>query len=268
MKKTSSPYIIYKATSPNGKQYIGITGEPLQTRIHKHFYQSTRTNSKFANALKLYKKDIKWEILKSDLSQSLAIKYEIYYIKFFNTYKKGYNSTKGGEGAFGYKWDKDLHRVYHNIRVNKFYKNKEFKNNQSRILKDYYRNNPKHTQKNINNLKKWRKETFNQDYEKKRLISIRTSEARLKNSISNGSEEFNVYDFIKKQYIGTWINKADCQRELSLSKGKISDCIYGKRNFHKTYIFKLTIDKSVIDKQFNEEWLVNIKRKPHVITNK
>lgn len=261
MKKTNLEYIVYKATSPSGRIYIGITGESLNTRIHKHFYQAKRTKTKFAKCILKYGKNITWQIIKTNLSQKLAIKYEIYYIKKYNTYKDGYNSTLGGEGAFGYKWDKDIHKIHHNKRVDKFYKdNVEFKKKQSCILKNFYKENPDRREKNIKTLNDWRKNNLKKEHEDYRLFKLREFKSRLKNSMGNGSKPFNVYDFIKREYVGSWVIKADCSKYLNLCNGKISACLNNKRNFHKQYIFKLADDITVDGIKFNELWLLTIRR--------
>lgn len=262
MRPTNKQYLVYKATSPSGKIYIGITAEDLSTRIHKHFYQAKRVKTKFASALNKYGQLIKWEILKSNISKNLSIRYESYFIRKLNTFKAGYNSTKGGEGAFGYKWDKAVHSVYHQQRVEKFYKNDDFKSKQSTILKEFYKKNPKRCKENGNLLNKWRAD--NKDiHEPKRLAGIKSESARLKNSIARGGKEFNVYDFVKKEYVGTWKIQKDCATVLGLSNGKIANCLRGSRNFHRTFIFKYTDDPTVAGTQFNESWLYNIKRSPN-----
>lgn len=259
MKATNKEYIIYKVISPNNKIYIGITAESLNDRISKHLYQSKKVNTKFAKAIKKYGiKNLKWEIIKSNLSKDLAIRYESYFIKFFNSYKNGYNSTKGGEGAFGYKWDKKLHNKYHQQRIEKYYTQDWYKQRQSQIISNLHKTNPKLTEIAKNNFTKNR-----ESREIKRKASLKTKNTRLKNSKAKGGKPFNVYDFITKTYIGTWDIQTDCCNELNLNNGKIANCLKGKRNFHKTYIFKYIDDPTVKGIEFNNIWLNSIKRRPN-----
>lgn len=262
MKKTSKNFCVYKVISPSNKVYIGITAEELSTRKYKHNYVAKKYNNcKFHRCIRKYGIDnLKWVVLKTGLSQNLAIKYEMYYIKKYNSYKVGYNSTKGGEGAFGYKWNRDRFDDIHKIRIDKFYNNVEWKRKQSEITKTYLKNNP--------NVRpgKYLIEYMNKNrhvIEPIRLDSIRSVEARTKNCISNGGKPFNVYDFVEKRYIGTWLIQADCAKELNITSSKISACLNYKRNIHKKYIFKYTDDTSVINTEFNEIWLNSIKRKPN-----
>jgi len=58
--------------------------------------------TKFYNAIRKYGKDnFIWEILEKEIESFDKLKErEIYYIKLFDTYNKGYNSTLGGDGGF------------------------------------------------------------------------------------------------------------------------------------------------------------------------
>lgn len=79
-----------------GKKYIGQTITLLDYRISQHFILSKNYNHKFANALKKYGRDgFIWGIIEECEEDELDKK-EIFWIKVFNTYKKGYNSTTGG----------------------------------------------------------------------------------------------------------------------------------------------------------------------------
>lgn len=95
--------LIYKATSPSGKVYIGKTIQTLEKRKrgHKKIYfnkNSTSYNTKFARAIRKYEFDnFKWEIIEKVHDEFLNDK-EIYYIKKYNSFNEGYNSTTGGDG--------------------------------------------------------------------------------------------------------------------------------------------------------------------------
>ena len=54
--------IIYKATSPSGKCYIGQTTQSIVARIRQH-YADTKSGTAFANALCKYGWRIEWEVL-------------------------------------------------------------------------------------------------------------------------------------------------------------------------------------------------------------
>lgn len=109
--------IIYQALNVvSGKRYIGLTTQGLDTRKHKHFYEARRRNKKaekthFQKALNKY--DLEawvWSVLEDNIPKKDLGDREIFYIEKFDTFKQGYNSTTGGEGAQG---TAKKHKLYH-----------------------------------------------------------------------------------------------------------------------------------------------------------
>ena len=97
--------IVYKITNiANNKPYIGWTKKPLLVRWNEHKKSAIKHvgNRKFYNAIKKHGVDV-WniEILEENLECNFAKQKEIEYIKFFNSYNTGYNSTLGGDGNNG-----------------------------------------------------------------------------------------------------------------------------------------------------------------------
>lgn len=90
--------LIYKATLPSGKSYVGKTIN-LKFRIRSHKYCCNRgVNSKFYNAMRKYGFDnISWEILEDNIPDELLNIKECEWIEIFDSYKNGYNDTLGGE---------------------------------------------------------------------------------------------------------------------------------------------------------------------------
>lgn len=95
---------IYKWTSPSGKSYIGQA-----INLKKRCREFKRTNcyytskgSAIDNARAKYPnwEDWKYEVLEECSIDQLDER-EIYWINFYETYKKGYNSTTGGDGTKG-----------------------------------------------------------------------------------------------------------------------------------------------------------------------
>ena len=106
---------IYKFTNKiNGKVYIGQTYN-LQTRLNSHKSKALKIKTKFYNAIRKYRwENFELSILstitantKEELS-TLLDKLEIEYIKQYNSYKSGYNSTLGGHSKRGYKLSKEF----------------------------------------------------------------------------------------------------------------------------------------------------------------
>jgi len=99
--------IIYKATGPTGKVYIGKTVQGLKNRIKGHKNTSNNPNSKtygchFARAIRKYGiKEFDWEILLDNIPATYLGDVEKIIISLYNSYERGYNSTIGGEGTTG-----------------------------------------------------------------------------------------------------------------------------------------------------------------------
>lgn len=106
----SKSYIIYKFTNKtNDKSYIGLTCRDFDVRKYEHIYESQIDSKfKFHQAIRKYTIDgFTWEILECDiLTIKEANEREMYYIQFFDTYKNGYNMTKGGGGREDYFFSK------------------------------------------------------------------------------------------------------------------------------------------------------------------
>lgn len=105
---------IYKWTSPSGKSYIGQAIN--LNRRYKEFttnpdnYVYTSVDSAIDRARRKYRNFTEWkyEILTTCTIDELN-DLEKYYIAQFDTTnsRKGYNSTKGGDGTKGVKWGTD-----------------------------------------------------------------------------------------------------------------------------------------------------------------
>jgi len=109
--------VIYKIVFPNGKEYIGQTIRSVKERLRSHINDSYNIkyktyNTKVARAIRKYcgvEKDIselKLVTIKQDVPILLLDKYEIKYIKKYNSIECGYNIAKGGKGIRGYKHTK------------------------------------------------------------------------------------------------------------------------------------------------------------------
>lgn len=100
--------IIYKATFPNGKCYIGQTTKSLNIRKNSHLNDKLRKNVAFCNAMDKYgKESIVWEVIDHASTMEELNEKEKYWIKFFNSYintenSNGYNMTLGGNSTVGW----------------------------------------------------------------------------------------------------------------------------------------------------------------------
>jgi len=101
----TNDYIVYKITNiETNDSYIGFTSFTLELRWRGHCNNAnnTKKSNKFINAIRYYGiKNFKCEILEQYSTSFFAKAGEIYWIDFYDTYKNGYNSTKGGDGSAG-----------------------------------------------------------------------------------------------------------------------------------------------------------------------
>lgn len=109
--------IIYQITNKsNNKKYIGITSKSLQTRWNQHLRYALRYNSQLRlhRAIRKYG-TINFIIEPIDYTQTLdkALQKEKQLIEQLDTYKKGYNSTFGGDHYIDCNWQREnqLRRV-------------------------------------------------------------------------------------------------------------------------------------------------------------
>ena len=97
--KTGQIYIIKNKI--NNKVYIGQTTTNYKTRFIQHCKPScVRTRHyKLYNAIKKYGKDNFYiELLETNIPIDKLNEKEISYIEEYNSFNKGYNATKGGDG--------------------------------------------------------------------------------------------------------------------------------------------------------------------------
>jgi group I intron endonuclease len=96
---------IYKIINEiNNKIYIGCTVTSLEKRYYEHLYRCFKTDSKskLYNSIKKYGKENFTIELIEECEISNIYKIERKYIKQYDSFKNGLNSTLGGEGCLGY----------------------------------------------------------------------------------------------------------------------------------------------------------------------
>lgn len=95
--------VLYSALAENGKRYIGVSKYSLEERKKQHERSSRNPKNKFHRAIKKYGlNSFVWEVLDTANSSDELMFKEVEYIRFFDSKKKGYNSTDGGEGTKGH----------------------------------------------------------------------------------------------------------------------------------------------------------------------
>jgi group I intron endonuclease len=102
---SEKPVFVYLITcSVTGKKYVGITVRPVDKRWSLHKRHALRGGGgKFMDAIRKYGPDaFVVEQLETAPSWEIACERERALIAEYGTFKRGYNSTIGGEGLVGY----------------------------------------------------------------------------------------------------------------------------------------------------------------------
>lgn len=104
-------WIIYKHTCTiTNKSYIGFTKHSMEFRWNQHCLGAAYSSphNHFHNALRLYGTEC-WthEVIAENIpSREEACVLERHFIRLYDTFENGYNSTIGGEGACGVSGDR------------------------------------------------------------------------------------------------------------------------------------------------------------------
>jgi group I intron endonuclease len=80
-----------------GKSYIGQTKYDISARFKEHVNGSQFGKNKLANAIRKYGADKFQQILLDEVEDDIANARERYYVKFYDSFHNGYNSTRAGE---------------------------------------------------------------------------------------------------------------------------------------------------------------------------
>lgn len=104
---SKAQYLVYKATGPTGRNYIGITAKSLEKRRSEHIYDAKRGSARrFHRALAKHAPNFTWSILAFGLTLELANLLEMAAVAAHGAFWKdgGYNLTLGGDGVPGFVW--------------------------------------------------------------------------------------------------------------------------------------------------------------------
>ena len=83
----------------NNKVYIGQTIQALNVRLQNHKMASRIEDTKFYRAIRKYGEDNFFIELLENVSNDKLDERECYWIKEYDSYYNGYNSTLGGNGT-------------------------------------------------------------------------------------------------------------------------------------------------------------------------
>jgi group I intron endonuclease len=202
---------IYKITNKeNGLIYIGCTISSLKKRFSEHLYRCFKTDykSKLYNSMKKYGQENFTIELIEECDLSIIYETEKKYIKQYDSYTNGLNSTFGGEGCLGYTHSPEIRqKISKNIKNGNSHKGKTYE-------ELYGDNAEKQKEKRRLSVKNgWGSMSKNE--KEQRVNNLRTSVQKkntkygveliteLKNKINNGAK----FKEIKEQYpqIKDWL---------------------------------------------------------------
>jgi group I intron endonuclease len=211
--------IIYSARNKiNGKRYIGATTWTLNHRISGHKARSNdigRQHPLYRAIREFGWENFEWEVLYKDIAPEMMEVAEMCTIYIHGSFDDGYNTTLGGKGQIGNKWD-DERKAKHSD-----------------------------TRKGIPSKCRGRKlsEGHKQKLSISHLGQVAWNKGRKcseewirKNVLANGGRPFLV--FRGEEKIGEWINQRECAKELGINNKEICSCLKGRQNTHKGYTFK------------------------------
>jgi group I intron endonuclease len=176
---------IYKITNKkNNKVYIGCTVTSLEKRYQEHIYRCFKTDykSKLYNSIKKYGEENFTIELIEECEIGRIYEIEKKYIKQYDSFKNGLNSTLGGEGCLGYVHSPEIRKkISKNVKNGNSHKGKTYD-----IL--YGQGGQKEKEKRKESVKKYWEELGEED----RIKRIEKSKEQLRNKSS-----FSV-EFIKE----------------------------------------------------------------------
>jgi len=224
--------IIYKATGPTGKVYVGKTTSSIDKRKTQHCSNAynrnhSAYNTKFYRAIRKYgNKCFVWEFIISAPESSLNEK-ENKFILLYNSYKSGYNSTLGGEGCTGL-----VHSDQTKKKIGRLSKIRNSGAGNPRFNKTV----SKATRKKISVANRGRKQSAEAKRKKSKSLSGRRKTRSSRDAIASSTgRPFLV--FRNDKFIGRWVNQRGCAEDLDANRTGIRMCLNKKRKTHKGFVF-------------------------------
>lgn len=201
---------IYKITSPSNKVYIGLSKDiesrwkgysiekktlPQQKKLYYSFKKYGIVNHKF-------------EVIEECNIQDLEER-EIFYIKLYDSFNLGLNSTRGGN----YFWENNIGKIHTSVTINK--------------MKEYWEKNSKPRSK----------ETIEKISLTKRLNPRITTPDMIQNcrNASTTKKPINQLD-LEGNFIKEWESINEASRKLNIRNDGISSCLRKKQK--TSYGFK------------------------------
>lgn len=216
-------YCVYKHTAPDGRIYIGITGNDPKKRWNNG--SGYRTNSYFTRCIKKYGWDnFEHSILFDKLTKKEAQKIEIELIKKYkcNNRKFGFNITAGGEARNGAKLSEKHKRLIREGNLGKIVSEETRKKLSQKTKKQWENKEYQNHMREVNLGKN------NPQYGKKR-----TDEEKIKRG-AKGIIQFTL----DGEKIAEYISLHEAHEKTGASRYDISKCCKGIFKQSRGYIWK------------------------------
>ena len=258
--KEETRYKIYKAITPSGRIYVGMTGKIITDRISGHVYTAIKENKQypFSRSIRKYGiENIKWYIIDYANSDKEMRELEIYWIKELNTYirnkgSNGLNLTPGGEGVIGYKYNLKERKELSERRKIYYIEHPEAREESSKRLKNL-RNDPKFDKNRREAFEEFTKDSIRMESMKQACRQVYDNNPELREHMidvanerwshpenkEKHSEIMQQY-YIKhpetlekskeglKQYLEVYIKDRDLREKSSISHGAKPFNVYNK----------------------------------------
>lgn len=227
--------VVYMATFPNGKRYIGITTQSLITRVREH-ERRPKGKGNLANAISTFgKENIDWKILFSSKSLFKLKRAERILIKKYRTISKGYNKSIGGQGSAGVRHPKSF-GIKQSILKRTYFSKPENRLKLSNATRLAYKENPLQAKKHSKHMRTlFKSQSRRRMTAEKQKAYLSNPENLLKHAVARGARSFTVIQ--KGVPFREYLSQNQCARELGLNVSKVNACLHGTRKTHKGFTF-------------------------------
>lgn len=273
-KQADKKHIIYKATSPSGKIYIGKTVGDIKKRIREHNWYATNRHKEwaFSRAIRKYGiENIKFEVEAVVFGAEAASIKEAQTIQQYksNDSNLGYNETGGREGRTWLIEEKEQSRrknISNSLKkqstrdklsnnTQKMWKNEELRDQISKNIKKT--RSSSESRKRTSDINKKRYEDPVQRLKLSESVKKKYSEKGFieqfsKNSLKRQEKLFECR-LLDGTLIGYFKNQAEASKKLNIPQCGISSTLNGRLTQSRGYVFSYVSDDNQIKMGENNE---------------
>lgn len=254
MMKLGSLYVIWNDI--NDKLYVGITMGKVSRRFHEHIYSAlaNKDNYRLHRAMRKHGlENFHIDCLLSDIPANRLSVFEVECIKYFDSYRKGYNGDPGGRGV-GREVSKETRNKISKIHKGKIPWNKgvpmsiELK---EKLLKTHLgKKHSEETRKKLSLARKGRKPMLGKHHseETRKKISegqirrFSNKEERQRMSrvlLENPNHAKKVIQLTKdNKFVKEWVSVRRICSEMNVSIYLLRKCLRGIRSEYCGYVWR------------------------------